>query len=44
LYIQAWYECEVNSCFSPFCLPSLRYRVSMEFLTAENPLKFEIIV
>ena len=39
-----WYECEVNGCFSPFCLPSPLSRLYGIFEAAENPLKFEIIV
>ena len=41
--VQAWYEREVNGCFSPFCLPSAR-RLYGIFDAAENPLKCEIIV
>ena len=34
--VQGMYECEVNGCFSPFCLPSSR--VYGRFDAAENPL------
>ena len=40
LYIQAWYECEVNGCFSPFCLPSASALASLwNFWRSWKPVK-----